>query len=131
MNCDQVAEIVPTSKTLVNHKWPHPDGKSFGQTRRTSVVSFGLDFQSTLLLIVSPARAVPKTKSVWLIPEAIPLAINIAGVSCLALGGVAYISAREPFFFLDKDRRRYGDAVYSKYPMPETKPISRKQDHAA
>jgi hypothetical protein len=77
------------------------------------------------------AKTVPKTKNVWLIPEAIPLAINIAGVSCLALGGMAYISSREPFFFLDKNKRRYGDAVYSKYPMPEPKPVSRQKEHAA
>ncbi len=71
------------------------------------------------------ARAAPNTKKIWLIPEAVPLAINIAGVGCILLGATAYISSREPFFFLDKDKRRYGDAVYSQYAMPEPKPMSR------
>jgi hypothetical protein len=76
------------------------------------------------------ARAAPNTKKIWLIPEAVPLAINIAGVGCLLLGATAYISSREPFFFLDKDKRRYGDAVYSQYPMPAPKPMSRNQERS-
>ena len=76
------------------------------------------------------ARASPNTKKIWLIPEAVPLAINIAGVGFLLLGATAYISSREPFFFLDKDKRRYGDAVYSQYPMPAPKPMSRNQEHS-
>ena len=70
----------------------------------------------------------PNTKKIWLIPEAAPLALNIAGVTCLAFGGAAYISVKEPFFFLDKDKRRYGDAVYSQYPLPEPKPMSRRPE---
>jgi hypothetical protein len=77
------------------------------------------------------AKATPNTRKIWLIPEAAPLAVNIAFVSCLAFGSMAYISSKEPYFFLDKHKRKYGDAVYSEYPMPEPKPLnSFSQKHA-
>lgn len=69
------------------------------------------------------AKAVPNTKQIWLIPEAVPLAVNIAFVAAIAIGSAAYISAKEPYFFLDKHKRKYGNAVYSDYPMPEPKPL--------
>ena len=97
---------------------------------------FMLDCTSTSPAVMrvshlSAARAIPNTTKIWLIPEAAPLAVNIAAVAFLAIGGAAYIGAREPFLFLDKDKRRYGDAVYSKYPLPEPKPISRMKEHAS
>jgi hypothetical protein len=66
------------------------------------------------------ARAAPSTKKISLI--AVPL------VACLDLDASVYIGSREPLFFLDKDKRRYRDAVYSEYPMPEPKPIPRNQE---
>jgi hypothetical protein len=69
------------------------------------------------------AKAAPNTKKIWLIPEAVPLAVNILFVAAIAAGSAAYISAKEPYFFLDKHKRKYGDAVYSNYPMPEPKPL--------
>jgi hypothetical protein len=130
-----------------NHAaWQHLDGESFGRTPRASEASLHTHFHTihhqhaaSLATLAQPAgdvtraaaRAAPNTKKIWLIPEAVPLAINITGVGCLLLGAAAYISSREPFFFLDKDKRRYGDAVYSQYPMPAPKPMSRNQEHAA
>jgi hypothetical protein len=98
---------------------------------QTLVVSSRIGVKVIYFSHLSSAKSVPRNKNVWLIPEAIPLAINIAGVSCLALGGMAYISSKEPFFFLDKNKRRCGDAVYSKYPVPESKPVSRNEQHVA
>jgi hypothetical protein len=125
--------------------WQHLDGKYFGRTPRASEASLPThshtihhQHAASPATLAQPARdvtraaarAAPNTKKIWLIPEAVPLAINIAAVGCLLLGATAYISSREPFFFLDKDKRRYGDAVYSQYPMPAPKPMSRNQEHS-
>jgi hypothetical protein len=75
-------------------------------------------------MTTTTVQAAPNTKKIWLIPEAVPLAINIAFVGSLCVGSAAYIATNEPYFFLDKHKRKYGDAVYSNYPMPEPKPIN-------